>query len=149
MPEKHKLRHVLVATDFQECSREAVSIAADLARANNEELVVVHSFEPPSYSYSGLGVSMVETTTAIQKAAHEALDRVIEALRGEGVHARGILKCGPAWEQILEAAKEEQVDLIVLGTHGRRGLSRALLGSVAEKIVRLSTLPVLTIPARP
>jgi nucleotide-binding universal stress UspA family protein len=61
--------------------------------------------------------------------------------------ATSVLRSGTAWEEILLAASESKTDLIVLGTHGRRGLGRLLLGSVAEKVVRMARLPVLTVHA--
>jgi nucleotide-binding universal stress UspA family protein len=83
----------------------------------------------------------------IERAASTALDGVLSraSRRSPGVKAKAELRHGTAWKEIDQAATDLKVDLIVLGTHGRRGLARALLGSVAEKIVRTATCPVLTV----
>jgi nucleotide-binding universal stress UspA family protein len=65
------------------------------------------------------------------------------------IRPRGFFKRGAAWRQILLASEETGADLVVMGTHGRQGLSHALIGSVAEKVVRLSPVPVLTVRERP
>ena len=64
------------------------------------------------------------------------------------VAAANLLRAGVPWEEVIGAASQVKADLIIMGTHGRRGLDRALLGSVAEKVVRMSTIPVLTVHAK-
>ena len=81
----------------------------------------------------------------MEKAARTALDEVQARVSKLLPGTQSLLKVGPEWERILDAVKEANVDLIVMGTQGRRGLPRLILGSVAEKVVRLSPVPVLTV----
>ena len=103
----------------------------------------MHTWEAPSYAYSsGLYVT-VDMVTPIAEAANTHLERAFAELKRRVPSAKCMLRTGPAWEEILAAATQVHADLIVLGTHGRRGVSRALLGSVAERVVRLAEVPVL------
>lgn len=138
-------KHVLVATDFRECSGTAVEYAVDIANHYGASLTVVHAFELP-YGYAVLDVA--ELMNGLEDAARaqlaEALDKVKQRVPG----ATGIVRCGAPWEEILAVARQQGADLVVVGTHGRKGLPHALLGSVAEKVVRLSPVPVLTVRGR-
>jgi nucleotide-binding universal stress UspA family protein len=84
-------------------------------------------------------------TELVEKPALQALRDEAARLQGKGVEVMTIFKIGVAWDEIIGAARRLDVGLIVMGTHGRRGLPRVLMGSVAEKVVRLSPVPVLTI----
>jgi nucleotide-binding universal stress UspA family protein len=141
----HPIREILVATDFAECSKGALDRAIDLAGKLGAHLTVMHSYEIPSYVYTGASFSAVDLVTPIEEAAQKCLDDTMVNVRERAPSAKAILRRGPPWEQILEVAKDGHADLVVVGTHGRRGLSHALLGSVAEKVVRLSAVPVLTV----
>ncbi len=138
-------KHVLVATDFQASSQRAVEVAASLAQASGGELTVEHTFEIPSYAYVGTEYATVDVLGPLELAARQSLEAQVRALRDQGVKARGVLRRGAVWEHILDEAKQSKADLIVIGTHGRRGVARALIGSVAEKVVRMSPVPVLTV----
>jgi nucleotide-binding universal stress UspA family protein len=81
----------------------------------------------------------------MEDSAQSALNNEAARLQGKGVEVTTVLRMGSPWEQVLDVAGKLEVGLIVMGTHGRRGLPRALLGSVAEKVVRLSPVPVLTV----
>lgn len=139
-----RLEHVLVPTDFGASSERAEALAAELAARFDAKLTILHVWAVPVPSYAeGLAWPL----DGIEAAAREALARVLERVKAKHPKTDGRLVTGVAWDRILEAAKEGDVDLIVMGTHGRRGLPRALLGSVAEKVVRLSPVPVLTVGA--
>jgi nucleotide-binding universal stress UspA family protein len=138
-------KKIVVATDFEACSQRAVDTAASLSRIAGGELIVVHAYDVPAFAYAGLESMTIDWLTPIQNAAQQSLDDCVRQLRERDVKARGVLAPGPAWEHILNVAKQQNADLIVIGTHGRRGVAHAILGSVAEKVVHLSTLPVLTI----
>lgn len=77
--------------------------------------------------------------------AQKALDGLVGSVAGRKAPCRAVLRVGVAWQEILAAAALAGSDLVVMGTHGRRGLAHALLGSVAEKVVRLCPVPVLTV----
>ena len=141
-------KKILVPTDFAESSRAAEDVALELAQRFAVPLTVVHIYPVPATIYTGVPfVPVADYVQAFEDAAKDQLNSEAERLRGKGVEVSTVLKMGAPWEEILEIAKKVDVGLIVMGTHGRRGLPRALLGSVAEKVVRLSPVPVLTIHA--
>jgi len=139
-------KKILVATDFAESSRAAADAALELARTFHVPLVVVHACQVPMQIYTGVPVVPVaEYARAFEDAAREALDNEKARLGASGVEVSAVLRLGVPWKEILSTAQELGIGLVVTGTHGRHGLPRALLGSVAEKVVRLSPVPVLTI----
>ena len=137
--------HIVVATDFSECSQRALDVALELAAKFGSKLTLVHSWEPPSYSYAAGTYVTVDLLTPIEQAAVAELDRATAELKTRMPTAQSMIRSGVAWEEILSGAALVHADLIVLGTHGRRGMARAIIGSVAEKVVRLATVPVLTV----
>jgi nucleotide-binding universal stress UspA family protein len=140
-------KHVLVATDFSECSDAAVKYGVEIAAGSASTLTVVHAFELP-YTYVSPFLSG-EILSEARAAAEHQLKKVLEPIRTRIPAAAGVVRLGSPWEQILEAARELGADLIVVGSHGRAGVPRALLGSIAEKVVRLSAVPVLTVHGPP
>ena len=143
------LHHVLFATDGTDASNAAGALAARLARDWGAKLTVVHACEIPPMAYVGVPMFQPEAPEAIRHAARERLEVAVATVRETMPGAEAVLQPGEPCAAILEAAKERGADLVVLGTHGRRGVARAFLGSVAEKVVRLSTVPVLTVPPTP
>jgi nucleotide-binding universal stress UspA family protein len=145
------IKHILVAHDFSETAENALSYALGLAEKLGSRVTILHVFEPPAYAFPEGPTLTLELTVQIEKAAATALAGVAEHARRPGVETSTQLRQGSAWREIDAAAREGQADLIVIGTHGRRGLARALLGSVAEKVVRTAGCPVLTVhaPAAP
>jgi nucleotide-binding universal stress UspA family protein len=136
-------KHIVVATDFSDCSQRALDLALEIAAKFESKLTLVHSWEAPSYAYASGVFVMTDLIAPIEQAAASLLDIATTELKTRMPTAESMIRCGVAWEEILAAASLVHADLIVLGTHGRRGLHRALLGSVAEKVVRLATVPVL------
>jgi nucleotide-binding universal stress UspA family protein len=143
------LAKILVATDFSESARPALDLAVEMARKFEADLTLVHCWEAPSYSYGGGLYVPVDLITPIEKGASRALEEALTELKKRLPAAKGMLRSGSAWEEILAAATEIHADLIVVGTHGRRGLNRMLLGSVAEKVVRMARVPVLSVHGSP
>lgn len=139
---------ILVPTDFSEGSDAAVSYAVELARALGAELVLLHTYEIPMVGFpDGTLVATAELTTRVLNGAQKGLDDAKARLAASGVPIRALVKQGDTWRTILDTADELGAGLVVMGTHGRRGLPRALLGSVAEKVVRSAKCPVLTVHA--
>jgi nucleotide-binding universal stress UspA family protein len=139
-------KQILVATDFAEPSRAAADAGVELAKTFRVPLVLMHVYDVPMQVYTGLPLLPVaDYAKAYEEAARESLDKERLRLAAAGADANAVLRSGVAWEEILSTAKQLDVGLIVTGTHGRHGLPRAVLGSVAEKVVRLSPVPVLTI----
>lgn len=139
-------KRLLVPTDFGTSSDRALAYAADLAKALGSEMVVMHAWDIPMLGFpDGAFIATAELATRVLEAAQQGLNAAVKLAESQGISARGVLKQGPTWQMIIEAAKEVDAGMIVLGTHGRHGLPRALLGSVAEKVVRTAHLPVLTV----
>ena len=142
-------KKILIPVDLSGgSSRRACDVGVELAEMHGVSLVLVHVVPETSVSYSGVPyVPTPEYTQFIEDTARKSLRDEAKRLQGRGVEIETVLKVGRAWEEIVDLAKRLDAGLIVMGTHGRRGLSRALLGSVAEKVVRLSPVPVLTVSA--
>jgi nucleotide-binding universal stress UspA family protein len=142
------IKHILVPIDFTETSDHALDYAVELAAKLGARVTVMHAYELPIYGFpDGALVATVDVATRISQAAQAALAAAVESRSTRGVPLKAVLRDGPPWEEINTVANELDVDLIVLGTHGRRGLRRAILGSVAENVIRTTTKPVLTIHA--
>jgi nucleotide-binding universal stress UspA family protein len=138
---------VLVATDFSEASERAVTLAVELARSPGSGLTVVHTCEVPVYAYTDMSFAPLDLLSPVVDVARERLGELMGRLAAVCPGAKSVLEVGVPWERILGVAAVTGADLIVMGTHGRRGVAHALLGSVAEKVVRLSPVPVLTVRA--
>lgn len=140
------LHHVLVPLDFSEGSQTATETAVDLARAFDARVTILNVFEVSMYVYaSGPFMPMFDTTDALEKAAREAIGARLAEVKTRYANVDAIVRCGHPWEEIVDATAELKADLVVMGTHGRRGLSHVFLGSVAERVVRMSSVPVLTV----
>lgn len=138
-------KKILVPIDFSGSSRKACEVGVELAETFRVPLILLHVVPETNINYSGGPyVPTPEFTQAIEQSARSALHDEAQRFQGRGIAIETVLKIGRAWEEIIEAAKGD-VGLVVIGTHGRRGLPRAILGSVAEKVVRLSSVPVLTV----
>ena len=141
-----KIKHILVPTDFAAASASALELGVQMARAFDAKLTLLHVWELPIYPYMDF---MLNSTVIaqVEDAATKGLARALEDLQRTMPAAQSKLKTGLPWQGVLEATDELEVDLVIMGTHGRRGLSRVTLGSIAEKVVRLSKVPVLTVHA--
>lgn len=140
------LKHILVPTDFGEPADRALDLAITLAAKFDSELTLFHAYMIPTMGY---GDGLYWPIDDLQRAAKDALNAAVAKAKERYPKTKGLLAVGEPWREILEAARQGGVDFIVMGTHGRRGLTRVLLGSVAEKLVRLSPVPVVTVPAGP
>lgn len=135
-------KHILVPTDFSDASERALSAAIELAVAFKARVTLLHIWNVPVMGYAeGLTWPIDEMKVAARTSLSELRERVAKRVP----ETEAVLERGLEWERILDVVKKQDVDLVVMGTHGRRGLPRLLLGSVAEKVVRLSTVPVMTV----
>jgi nucleotide-binding universal stress UspA family protein len=132
------IKTILVATDFSEMSEHAFRFAGALARDYHARLIAVHVVQPPVAVYAETAVFLEEPD---QSAAREAL----RTMSFPGVDIEYRLMEGEPVSTIVQVARETSSDLIVLGTHGRSGIMRVLLGSVAEGVLREAPCPVMTI----
>jgi nucleotide-binding universal stress UspA family protein len=141
-------RVLLVPIDFSEPSTAALDCAVDLAEGTGARIYVLHTFEVPLIGLpDGVIAATAEVTSRILGAAQKGLDDAIARYDGRKVVMTPLLKRGNTRAVILEMAEDLCADLICIGTHGRRGIARALIGSVAEAVVRTSPVPVLTVHA--
>ena len=139
-------KKILVPCDFADSSRMACDVGLELAESFRVPLVLLHVLQFPPAIYTGMpALTVPEYDQFLENSARTALRDEAARLQGKGVTPETLFVRGVAWEEIIETAKRLDVGLIVMGTHGRRGLPRAILGSVAEKVVRLSPVPVLTV----
>jgi len=139
-------KKILVPTDFSEPAVAAANAGLELAREFHLPLVLTHVYGIPGQKYAGVDLNLTaDFVRSVESAARAALNEEAARLSHAGVNISVVLSEGVPWERILETAKSVDAGLIVMGTHGRRGVPRAVLGSVAERIVRLSRIPVLTI----
>jgi universal stress protein A len=141
------MRHLLVPTDFSEGSKQAFTYALEVARTCGAKLTLLHVVELPSYLSDGH--TPAHTTTALrdamQASAQQELARLLPEGAGTPVEIARQVAVGVPYQTILETAAAEQVDWIVMATHGRTGLSHLVMGSVAERVVRTAPCPVLTV----
>jgi nucleotide-binding universal stress UspA family protein len=139
---------ILVPTDLSEGAEEALDYACELARKLDAKIYLLNVIGIPAMGVPELGLAL--TSTVIDSLIHDnqaAIDRLAEEQPRRGLIAETMLRTGDARDVINQTAKEVGADLIVMGTHGRRGVSRALLGSVTETVVRTAPCPVLTVRA--
>lgn len=138
---------VLHPTDFSDCAAEALTKAVDLVQKLGGEVVLLEVLiETPLYGEGMLGMPNVQSIyDAQRKWAEETLEARVGELRTRGIEASWRVLTGVPVEEIVRMAGRERADMIVMGTHGRTGLNRALLGSVAERVIRLAPCPVLTV----
>jgi nucleotide-binding universal stress UspA family protein len=137
-------KRVLVPIDFTDPTDAAIELALSVARPGEAQVTLLYAFDAtPFVSVSPFmpPIDVEPVVASFEKEMRKACEKVKARYgRVEGVVARGNV-----YTSILETAKTRNCDLIVIGTHGRRGVAHAFLGSVAEKVVRLSPIPVLTV----
>lgn len=134
---------ILVPTDGSGATERAVEQAVDLARQYGATIHTLYAVDAGAYTSLEAGADIV--LESLETEGESAVQRVADAARDAGVDVTTSIRTGTAHQVILDYADEQDCDLIVMGTHGRSGLNRYLLGSVTEKIVRSSDVPVLTV----
>lgn len=142
-------RNILVAFDFGRASERALEVAIDLARPAGARLTILHVCEVPAYAYVGVDVAPADLLTPIAEAGEARLRDLVRSEQARFPGAQGAFRVGVPADEILAQVAEGAHDLVVMGTHGRRGLAHLAIGSVAERIVRTSPVPVLTVRGEP
>jgi nucleotide-binding universal stress UspA family protein len=145
-------KRILVPIDFSDASRAALEAAAELAKRFSAKVALFHAYPVPGYTFPD--GSFVASTKMMEELSEQANRHLVEwktLAEGMGVGpVETATAVGEPAYEIVTFAKEQDVDLIVLGTHGRTGLQHALMGSVAERVVRKAACPVLTVrPPKP
>jgi nucleotide-binding universal stress UspA family protein len=144
------IRKIVCPVDFSPCADNALRYAQDMAKHFDAELSVVHAYEDPTayvtpVPMSGYVGPGAELLLELRKQLEVRLEKTRRDVAADGVRVRAELLEGTPYRVVLDWAKDYKPDLIVIGTHGHTGLTHALLGSVTERIVRMSECPVLTI----
>jgi nucleotide-binding universal stress UspA family protein len=133
---------ILVPTDGSDGVEPAIKRALDLAAQYDATVHALYAVE----AVPGMDHGAEQLVDALQEEGERSTKDVAEQARERGLTAETDIRVGAPHQAILDYADEHGVDLVVMGTHGRTGLDRMLLGSVAEKVVRLAPVPVLTVP---
>jgi nucleotide-binding universal stress UspA family protein len=140
-------KRICCPIDFSDASRAAMEVAADLARRNGGELTLLHAYPIPGYTFPD--GSVVASPKMMQDLADQAARHIeewrVEAEKLGAPRVTALTAVGEPAAEIVALAAEQKVELLVLGTHGRTGLEHALMGSVAERVVRRARCPVLTV----
>lgn len=143
-----QFHRIVCPTDFSATAARAIELATQMAKAFGAELVLLHVV--PALNYPTRGLSIAGAFPQLEQELHarakERLQELETAL--QGVTVRHELRDGDPYEQILACARDGKADLIVIGTHGHTGIKHALLGSTAERVVRLAECPVMTVRAK-
>lgn len=146
---RDRITKILVPLDGSDLSAEILPVVERLAGPLDLAVVLLHAVEPINPAATAEVAARLDEITAIRQTDAETyLSKVAEDLQGKGIRVRYLIRTGGAIEVIGESAREEGIGLIAMTTHGRTGLGRLFFGSVAERVVRTSTLPVLLWKAR-
>ncbi|HAS18298.1 MAG TPA: universal stress protein [Nitrospiraceae bacterium] len=135
---------ILFPTDFSESAENASRYALSLAKKYGSKVYVIHVIEPFTYT-TEFGLDFSAQLKEMEASARRLLDDVAASIKKNNLDVESVLITGEPFVEIIKYARKEQVDLIVMATHGRSGIEHMLMGSVAEKVVRKSPCPVLTI----
>jgi len=142
-----QISQILVPTDFSDNAQHAVDYAVDLAKRCSAKLHLLHTPVVPTYLLMDLSYSPgPEAVTRILNDSQEALDAQAKAIADAGVELFTAIREGTVHEVIRDYAKEHDVDLVVVGTHGRTGVSKLMYGSVTERVIKTVHTPILVVP---
>ena len=148
-----RIRSILLPTDFSECAACALSYATSLARQFKASIICVHVVEPvvPTVGYTGITepLPIADISDQLENSATRELPKIAECEECAGLEIEDVIAHGDAAAEIVRVAREREVDLIVIASHGRTGLGRILFGSTAEEVVRHAPCPVLVVKPPP
>lgn len=144
---KLDIQKILVPVDFSEYSKMALDYSIEFSKRFNSELILIYVIEPIVYpSDFGLGqIPINQVDFEIQSKAEEELKKLIDEKVPPEVKSSSVVRTGKPFLEIINAAQEFNCDLIIIATHGHTGIEHILFGSTAEKVVRKSPIPVLTV----
>jgi nucleotide-binding universal stress UspA family protein len=146
-----KIKNILLPTDFSRTSLTAVDYAVELASEYKASLHILNVLEktPPILAIRSLDLSREKIIESIDADAQSHLSETVKKIRKiKDVEIIPVIRKGIDYEEIIKYSKEKKIDIIVIATHGRTGLLHTLLGSVAEKVIRYSKIPVLVTTPR-
>jgi nucleotide-binding universal stress UspA family protein len=144
-----EIRSILLPTDFSECGNFALSYATSLARTFGARIICVNVIEPivPTVGYTGMTepLPLADISEQLEDSAERELPKIAECEECADIEIEELIVHGEAATEIVRVAKEREVDIIVIASHGRTGLGRILFGSTAEAVVRHAACPVLVV----
>ncbi len=142
-----KLKKVLVPIDFSDYSKSALNYAADFAKKFNAGIILIYVVEPviypPDFSMGQIAIPSINTEWDMK--AKEELDKLAKTEIPDAITVNTVVKTGKPFMEIIETASEEDVDMIIIASHGHSGMEHILFGSTAEKVVRKAPCSVLTV----
>jgi nucleotide-binding universal stress UspA family protein len=142
------MKKILITLDYDSTSQKVAETGVNLAKAMNAEIILLHVISNPVFyysQYSGM-YQQLELLDDLKKAAQSFLNKTKLNLRNEAIQT--LIAEGNTADKILESAKNTKADIIVIGTHSRKWLENILMGSVAEKVLKDSTIPLFIVPTR-
>ena len=153
------MKKILIALDYDPSAQKIAETGYALAKSMNARVILLHVVSDAAYysslnyspimgfdSFSNLDIVQTTAVEELKKAAKNYLDKSKQHLGDETIET--VIKDGDFGESILDAATEMNVDIIVMGSHGRRGFDKILMGSVAEKVLHKTTIPLFVIPTK-
>ena len=144
-----EIRRILCPIDLSETSKPAFEYAVALAAQLGAELELLHVYQLPAYALPEGGLEILAgLEVELENRLQQQLDEFAKHSTEPSVKITTVLVTGVPYVEIIRAAKQRKADLIVIGTHGRTGLAHLLIGSVAERVIRTSEVPVLSIRTR-
>jgi nucleotide-binding universal stress UspA family protein len=143
-------KKILLPTDGSKGVEKAINCATTLALEFNAKIFVLFAVEAPTLVFEYTNFTQEKVVDSMKQEGQHIIEKSVELIKASGVQdVEHAIREGHPGKVILDYAQEQKIDLIVMGTHGRRGLDRILLGSVTEEVVRLSSVPVLTVRMTP
>lgn len=143
MENMRAIQHLLVPIDFGKASDQALAIAMQLGKVLQARLTLLHVVQTPLMTGLETGIGIAQYLDDLQSQAQQSLARYAQRVKTSGLDCETIIELALPYQHIVDYAARQHVDLIVMGTHGHTGLQHMLLGSVAERVVRLAPCPVL------
>ncbi len=144
------MKNIAVGIDFSDAKEAVLKSASELAKALDATLHIIHVVapEPSLVGFSGYAYPGPDERAEELAAEQDEMQKMIDALRADGIDAQGYMKTDETVGGLIGFAEHREASMIIIGTHSRNLLSRVLMGSVAEGVVRKSKLPVLVVPVR-
>jgi nucleotide-binding universal stress UspA family protein len=140
-----KIKKILIPTDGSECSSRAAEAGISLAKVLGAEIFAVYAIDPIIVEEITKGVGTNDIEKELREKGERYLNYVVKSAEKAGLKATAILAEGEPHDQIIHYAKTKGIDLIVMGTYGRRGTKRILIGSVTERVIEYAPCPVLVV----
>jgi nucleotide-binding universal stress UspA family protein len=141
-------KKILIATDGSEYTKKSVDHGIDLANSTGAKLNAIYVVDTRAYSSIPVSASMEYTYSILRQEGDTAIKYVAERAEAAGLEVEGIIAEGHPADEIINYAEKNSIDLIVMGTLGKSGLERFLMGSVVDKVIRNSKIPVIAVPVK-